>query len=374
MGVFRKYLEAYRLLRKYREGSYAADFAKNNLRNIIFILMFMACILFVNVMIFFLAGSEAVPQYQYLDMFVVCIAFFLGLLVVGYYMRRPFTEKNRKHLRNIFFTATLLMAFSLIHNELFYRGTLYNYIILLFGIAAVPNFTVAEALLLVLFTDASVLLFLGAGGMRSIGEASFWDIVRIVFLATTFYIGLAVRNHVDYLIFMRERSRLKRSSELDPLTGLLNRRGMEAYIYRRKYHWPIVACIIDVDDFKSYNDTYGHEAGNRCLREVADSLVMTAQQSDAIAVRYGGEEFVLLFFMNDLVQAYRLMRNCAQLIEHKKIAAGKLAQHPYVTISGGMVLSPEGPQCDIEKYYEIINEADRKLYVAKVCGKNQIIK
>ena len=98
------------------------------------------------------------------------------------------------------------------------------------------------------------------------------DFYRIIILFSLLCLSVAVRNHIDYLLLMKERSHLKIVCETDPLTGLLNRRGMETYIRSRHYQWTVIACIFDIDDFKKYNDTYGHEAGDRCLLEVTECL------------------------------------------------------------------------------------------------------
>jgi diguanylate cyclase (GGDEF)-like protein len=107
-----------------------------------------------------------------------------------------------------------------------------------------------------------------------------------------------VRHYALFIINLRLRQTLKREAIRDPLTGLYNRRHMEASLEREAYraerlHTPVGLVMLDVDHFKLFNDTYGHEAGDIVLRELGN-LLRSSIRGEDIACRYGGEEFLLI--------------------------------------------------------------------------------
>ena len=158
----------------------------------------------------------------------------------------------------------------------------------------------------------------------------------------------------------------------DSLTGLLNRqafmdRSAGELIYARRNNAFVHVLMIDVDNFKRVNDTWGHQCGDLVLKEVARLLSEEKRDSDLLS-RYGGEEFLLL--MGGITP------------EDAKKRAEKLknsiAQHIFswmdtvipVTISIG-ISSRQG--FDIKQINDLIAESDKLLYIAKDCGKNQVI-
>src|SRR5581483_7699141 len=109
------------------------------------------------------------------------------------------------------------------------------------------------------------------------------------------------------LVNLRLREKLRAQSVRDPLTGLYNRRyldeSLELEIARAvRSDAPIAAIMLDIDFFKSFNDTFGHEAGDLVLKQVADILARSMRKGD-IAGRFGGEEFLLLMPGADLERA-----------------------------------------------------------------------
>ena len=159
----------------------------------------------------------------------------------------------------------------------------------------------------------------------------------------------------------------------DALTGIYNRRFMEENLKR------IVTCLaasggtlsllmIDVDFFKKYNDTYGHDAGDGCLKAVAETLAHSVPRSDDFVARYGGEEFtVALPNTNEhgaRVLAHRLLENIRKRnIPHEK---SDVADH--VTISIGITTGNVARAREITDY---IKRADEALYLSKQQGRNR---
>ncbi|MCS6882215.1 MAG: diguanylate cyclase [Oscillochloridaceae bacterium] len=168
------------------------------------------------------------------------------------------------------------------------------------------------------------------------------------------------------------REALREQAILDPLTGLFNRRYLEATLPREAHRAqregePLCVAMLDIDHFKSFNDRYGHEAGDMLLREVAWIFREHMRKSD-IACRYGGEEFVLVLpgsAVEDTVQRLEQIRslvNALQLDFH-----GRRLEP--ISISAG-VAAYSGACGGIE---ELLRAADEALYAAKRPGRNTIV-
>lgn len=167
--------------------------------------------------------------------------------------------------------------------------------------------------------------------------------------------------------------RLERLARLDPLLDIGNRRYFYESIQkvhhrasRYGHEYGMIMC--DVDNFKTYNDTYGHIAGDHVLKAVADSLKSSLRTSDDI-FRYGGEEIVIILPEQDIektrVVAERLRRDIESLqVEHKGIERGIL------TISCGVSTFDETDKAC--KWETVLDQADKALYTAKSAGRNQV--
>jgi diguanylate cyclase (GGDEF)-like protein len=167
---------------------------------------------------------------------------------------------------------------------------------------------------------------------------------------------------------------LARLSITDALTGLANRRGFDLELdtqwrlaVQRKTSTGI--AMIDIDEFKKYNDTYGHAAGDACLRRVAESLKGGLRPGSDFVARYGGEEFVLILPDTSLegirAVAERLRADVAALREPHAVAA-----HGIVTISIGVVAGMPTPHLNA---VDRVRTADAALYAAKHGGRNRVI-
>jgi diguanylate cyclase (GGDEF)-like protein len=174
----------------------------------------------------------------------------------------------------------------------------------------------------------------------------------------------------DRLLFLRrERDRARAQAQVfearaqrDPLTGLLNRRSIEerfGRLYRLGYR---AMAVIDLDHFKAINDTHGHAVGDAALRAAAEAL---SQDPDIVAVRMGGEEFLLLLAGKELAKR---AERCRQAIP-ARIAANVPGLGRLVTASMGFVEQPsETMQADFATLY---GKCDRLLYEAKATGRNR---
>jgi diguanylate cyclase (GGDEF)-like protein len=125
---------------------------------------------------------------------------------------------------------------------------------------------------------------------------------------------------------------------------------------------PLCAAMFDIDGFKSYNDTFGHPAGDALLKQVARTMDEVLRECDT-AVRFGGEEFLVVFAGADL-------EGGAAAAERIRAAVGRIdsANRP-VTVSGGVAAFPE----DAQDGDSLVECADRRLYEAKRAGKNRVL-
>lgn len=165
---------------------------------------------------------------------------------------------------------------------------------------------------------------------------------------------------------------LKKIANYDSLTGLLNRRFLESELLER-WQYPVkvsgqaAVFMADVDDFKKYNDFYGHPMGDECLRLVASVIKRAFSGCDSYVVRYGGEEFVAVVFLIDKDQAYAKGCELCRMMESENL---ENSTGGHVTISVGVCHTASTLETPI---YECIKAADKALYTAKHNGKNRAV-
>lgn len=168
-------------------------------------------------------------------------------------------------------------------------------------------------------------------------------------------------------------SLLEVSANTDPLTGLDNRRQFEhdllsECLRMQRSQQPISLIMVDVDNFKAYNDRYGHPAGDVCLQKLAQALKQGLQRPGDRLARYGGEEFVCLLPETDSEQALHVAHNLLQSVRDLALPHRDNVV-PIVTISLG-VCSLSTWQVDMP--HVLLQRADELLYQAKHAGRNQI--
>jgi diguanylate cyclase (GGDEF)-like protein/PAS domain S-box-containing protein len=169
----------------------------------------------------------------------------------------------------------------------------------------------------------------------------------------------------------QQNAKLERLATRDPLTGCLNRRAffeqMEATLAEsRRNGTPLSCLMVDIDRFKSVNDTYGHATGDRVIQEVAKKLVTASRTKDVIC-RYGGEEFCIGLPNADLAQASMVAERIRQAIEGQCGPAIREIPGFHVTASLGVATLD-----DTAGVVQAIEAADQALYRAKRGGRNRV--
>ena len=171
----------------------------------------------------------------------------------------------------------------------------------------------------------------------------------------------------------REEMRQRQLASTDQLTGLLNRRGFFQLAQReiermRRGRAAAGIALLDLDNFKQINDTFGHEFGDAALCSLARSITKTVRSYD-IAARFGGDEFVLLFPEISLSAAYTTLERLRQVRE-KEALTGE--SHDRFTISGGLAMIRITGARQEDTITEALSRADKALYASKLKGRNCI--
>ncbi|MBZ0125287.1 MAG: GGDEF domain-containing protein, partial [Rhodocyclaceae bacterium] len=174
---------------------------------------------------------------------------------------------------------------------------------------------------------------------------------------------------LTHLALARYQSRIEEMASTDKLTGLLNRHAFAILAVKllaehRREPRPVAVLLADIDRFKEINDRHGHLAGDAVLEAVAQVLQRRLRASD-LAVRWGGEEFLLLLKGCELDEARRIAEDLRQAVAASPVAVGKLAIP--VTISIGVSQFDGRESMD-----RLIGRADEALYAAKHGGRNRV--
>ena len=167
-----------------------------------------------------------------------------------------------------------------------------------------------------------------------------------------------------------DRERILDLASTDPLTGLLNRRSFDQAMqrYQETTDKSLAMMMIDVDYFKLYNDTYGHHAGDECLRQLAQVLQARVRRVGDLVARLGGEEFVVVLSGADLVGAQAVAEQILNVIRALSIEH-KGSPLEMVTVSVGVAAWDSGVTLDAVL---LLQQADRALYESKRTGKNRV--
>lgn len=186
-------------------------------------------------------------------------------------------------------------------------------------------------------------------------------------------IGLVITGITSMLVVIIIRNynqQLEQLATHDQLTGLLNRRTFNILLKQslasaKRYRTPLSLLFIDVDDFKSINDQYGHSVGDEVLQKMATAMAFEMRQDDAIA-RWGGEEFIVMFPNTNHDQAKVVAKRIKAAAESIKVEG--IRRQVVCTVSIGLT-AYDGSS---ETIPDLLKQADEALYEAKVNGKDKI--
>lgn len=176
----------------------------------------------------------------------------------------------------------------------------------------------------------------------------------------------------------RANEQLTQLSLNDALTGIANRRMFDAYLkqeWRRamREQTPLSILLADVDHFKKFNDTYGHQQGDMCLIGVAAVMQLHMQRPADLLARYGGEEFAVILPGTDAEGAGHMAEVLGQAVRDLRIDHSESDAAPYVTVSIGVVTTIPSPEEGDGGMDMLLEQADQALYQAKKVGRNRVL-
>jgi diguanylate cyclase (GGDEF)-like protein len=292
----------------------------------------------------------------------------------------PANSKTNNYSPTFIFLYILIIG--ILQLLLFWRdvnstGNSYNIILLIGILVLIPDLDFY-------ITSFYLSSFLLISAIIALTNKYFAYYPKIIFDLSTFYlIGFIVaffNSNRGYNLFERSEQ-LKKANELlamlvvtDNLTSLHNRRAFEENFYSlwlncKRAEKPFSILMIDVDNFKSYNDTLGHPAGDKALIAISSIMRKSLRRATDFLARYGGEEFVILLPFTPRENAIDIAENIRADIEKEGISHPKNQASEFVTVSIGV--SSMVPN-DSYSRNSLLITADEALYQAKIMGKNKV--
>jgi diguanylate cyclase (GGDEF)-like protein len=197
--------------------------------------------------------------------------------------------------------------------------------------------------------------------------------INVLIATSALLIVLLLQTAKIYGQLASTAERLRSETLTDPLTGLINRRGFDRRVAQAlrdcaRSGKPVAMLMLDVDNFKVYNDTFGHQAGDECLRKVSDAVRTAAGRAGDLVARLGGEELAVIMPDTDVEGAGVVAERMRRAVQSLRIPQGPGAAYDIVTLSAGVSSATNAANTDAER---LMNDADRALYAAKNAGRNR---
>ena len=312
--------------------------------------------------------------FSFIEFFMV--AFGCGSIHLSKHLQE---EKKPSSYRLKLFYRGFWLAFIIFISVLFISDVKNTFLLPLFMyivIVSVPILTVYEMFFFVTLMNCVILL------PERLGYISGSHSMQTMLLTTIFALGLSlVRYDINYRHIKNEQELIKANQQLakmsitDSLTGLLNRWGLSQITNELWQQGEVVAkevslVIIDIDDFKGYNDSQGHYQGDDCLSQVAEVIQEAFKESAKAVARIGGDEFIVLLCDvsdNDATDSVRKMQsNIATLLYQPNLKKEPVQ----LTVSAGVALSRPVSHTS---WVELYQEADAALYAAKEHSGNHVV-
>ena len=315
------------------------------------------------------AFTAAHPVYRFA---YHCASLFLLILTIISFLLVLYllTKKRQQIYAYRFFISIFWFLFSV--GDLFFvcldlleSQSLVNWLVLLIVTAVIPLFPFLKALFFFMFDLFVVLAFC------LFFPLPVYLVQQIIFLAIGSFILSQILYDTHFNTFIN-RKKLEKLAATDPLTGLLNRRGADQKMKEmlhlcQQEKIELALFIIDIDRFKQYNDTYGHEQGDYCLAEVSRYLKGRLAGLQFVVARYGGEEFLIMASHLTEKASIALGKQIREEIEVMEFTDAVKGISETVTVSLG--LTWYAVPLDIA-FSTLFQEADTALYQAKGAGRN----
>lgn len=249
---------------------------------------------------------------------------------------------------------------------------LFGWFVVLLFMAGFASFSGAVALSTLMVAGYSAVII-------HLNSRGFFNLLFEFALVVPFYLiciftAFVLERMRRYRTEMKElRAELSLQARTDPLTKLPNRRRFEETLdveldRCRRYGDRFCVALLDVDHFKTYNDSHGHLAGDAVLRELGEVIRRQCRTSD-LAARYGGEEFALIMVHTDAERGMETLERVRQMVESYPFVGQEVQPLENLTISGGIAAFPDHGEVP----EDLIQCADEALYRAKDQGRNRVL-
>ncbi|MGK7924901.1 MAG: diguanylate cyclase [Spirulina sp.] len=189
------------------------------------------------------------------------------------------------------------------------------------------------------------------------------------------HVAIAIQQAILFEKLEQTNRELERIAAIDELTQIANRRKLEHYLHQQ-WHYAkeenicLSFILCDVDYFKYYNDTYGHQAGDDCLQQVAQFLDRVLRDTNALVARYGGEEFAIVLTNIEAIEAIKISENIREGLAALKLVHAHSSVSNYVTMSMG--ISCLIPTSELSES-DLVAQSDEALYRAKQEGRDRVV-
>lgn len=324
------------------------------------------------------------PNYLYSAMISLLLMF---LIFVHFNILKKYKSRPKKHTKSTYYILTLAQNSVIIIASIyisFLENNLFVFFSMLILIATIIFLT--PLLILIQYTLTSLIYLTTMLLFFNYNTTDLFTALLVTFISFIISYVVYINKLTEFQLFSRIREKnsvlreynkeLSEYSFSDALTGVNNRRRIEDILKaewkacKSSYH-NLSIIFIDIDNFKKFNDFYGHVRGDECLVQVATTIEeMCAKHSKnkyCTMGRYGGEEFIVILPKTDKEQALTFAKKIAEKIESLSIPHTQNDSYPYVTISCGVTtMVPD----DHKRILYILESADQALYHVKRNGKN----
>ena len=204
-------------------------------------------------------------------------------------------------------------------------------------------------------------------------ESRAFELGAVDFIAKPFRPAAVIARVRAHLLLKQQSDLLRTLAFVDGLTGVANRRRLDdalqqEWLRARRHSQPLALLMVDVDHFQAYNDTLGHHAGDRALRQIAGAMAGVIQRPADLLARYGGEEFAVLLPETDLAGAMAIARQMVEAVQDLGLEHPASPTAATATISCGVTALLPHDDLDLQR---LKDGADSALYLAKRSGRNR---
>jgi len=306
---------------------------------------------------------------DHIKLFYVDITAFTIIVFLYFFFRKI---KNIIFIANITITLAFFGSFLAIYlSKAADYSPLWNFVYLFYSMILLGHKKGAISSIL-LFMLTFFMMYFWVGEHISYYEFIRYMVISFVLIIISYVYEFSTQKTFIELENLNET--LNKLSKTDSLTTLYNRRYFDEIFTKEidiaKRNQNLLAfAIIDIDNFKSYNDTYGHQSGDEVLKMVSAKFIESMRRLNDYAFRLGGEEFGLLFLTQTKQDAINIFEQVRKNIEDLKIANSANTVSPFITVSIGLYIAVPNRDDDSDYIYKITDDA---LYNSKNSGKNKI--